>query len=118
MKGLLIKSPWIDLILNARKTWEIRGSNTKKRGKIALIKSGSGMVFGEVNIKDSKELSLEEYQVSREFHGIDSEYSSELPYKKTYAWVLEEPKLYEEPIPYKHPMGAVIWVDLEKQKNT
>ncbi|MGD6960409.1 ASCH domain-containing protein [Rossellomorea aquimaris] len=114
MKGLIVKSPWIELILEGKKTWEIRGSNTKIRGTIALIKSGSGMVYGEVKINDSKELTLKDYQVSNEFHRVQSEHSQALPYKKTYAWVLEKPKIYEEPIPYKHPMGAVIWVNLTR----
>lgn len=38
IRGLILKSPWIDLILDGRKTWEIRGSNTLVRGHIALIK--------------------------------------------------------------------------------
>jgi len=46
MKGLLINSPWIEMILEGKKTWEIRGANTKLRGPIALIKSGSGKVVG------------------------------------------------------------------------
>ncbi|GAF99913.1 unnamed protein product, partial [marine sediment metagenome] len=29
-----------------------------------------------------------------------------------YAWVLEKAKRYDEPIPYTHPLGAVIWVKL------
>ena len=33
MKALVIKQPWVDYILNGKKTWEIRGSNTKIRGK-------------------------------------------------------------------------------------
>lgn len=44
MKEPLIKSPWIDYIFDGRKTWEIRGSNTKIRGSVALIKSGSGIL--------------------------------------------------------------------------
>lgn len=67
MKGLIIKSPWIELILEGKKTWEIRGSNTKIRGPIVLIKSGSKKAFGEVNIIDSRELCLEDYQESRRF---------------------------------------------------
>ena len=35
-----------------------------------------------------------------------------LPYEKTYAWVMAEPKPLSQPIPYKHPSGAVIWVRL------
>ncbi|WP_281975144.1 hypothetical protein [Halobacillus litoralis] len=42
MNGLLVQAPWIDLLLAGSKIWEIRGSNTKKRGRIGLIKSGSG----------------------------------------------------------------------------
>lgn len=117
MKGLLIKSPWIDLILDGKKNWEIRGSNTKKRGEIGLIKSGSGMVYGTVNIVESKELTLEEYQNGSHRHCVNSGDTSQLPYKKTYAWVLNNPIIYETPIPYQHPMGAVIWVDLSKAIN-
>ncbi len=114
MKGLLVKSPWIDLILQGEKSWEIRGSNTKIRGRVGLIKSGSGMVVGTVNIVDSQELTLSDYQQSSARHGVKNEDSLQLPYKKTYAWVLEAPVLYQTPVPYKHPMGAVIWVNLSK----
>jgi hypothetical protein len=39
--GLVIDKPWIDLILDGKKTWEMRSTLTKKRGKIALIRKGS-----------------------------------------------------------------------------
>ncbi|WP_019240210.1 MULTISPECIES: ASCH domain-containing protein [Bacillus] len=112
MKGLIIKSPWIDYILEGKKTWEIRGSNTHIRGKIALIKSGSGMVLGTVDLVDSKKLCLQEYQQSERYHLVPPQDCQQVPYKNTYAWVFENPILFEEPIQYKHPMGAVIWVNL------
>ena len=112
MNGLIIKSPWIDMVLEGTKMWEIRGTNTKIRGPVALIKSGSGKIYGEATIIDSKELTLEDYQTSSEFHCVESKDSVQLPYKKTYAWVFEKPKIYKEPLPYKHPTGAVIWVKL------
>ena len=37
MRGLLIKQPWIDLILDGAKTWELRGSRPSIRGPFALI---------------------------------------------------------------------------------
>jgi hypothetical protein len=48
MIGLLVKQPWIDLILRGVKTWELRGSRTKASGRIALIQSGTGTVVGAV----------------------------------------------------------------------
>ena len=110
MKGLIIKQPWIDLILDGKKTWEVRGSNTKIRGQIELIQSGSGLVVGECEIIDCKELSLKEYQNGFDKHQIMS--ATVLPYKKTYAWVVANARRYEIPRRYKHPNGAIIWVNL------
>jgi hypothetical protein len=44
LDGLLIRAPWIDKILDGSKSWEIRGSQTSKSGRIALIESGTGTV--------------------------------------------------------------------------
>lgn len=114
MNGLLIKSPWIEMILAGRKTWEIRGSKTKKRGQIALIRSGSGLIIGVCEIVGvigplSKGKMLENFSKHRiPPHNL----KHGLPYEKTYAWVLKNVKPLKEPIPYKHPLGAVIWVIL------
>lgn len=115
MKGLLIRAPWIDYIFDGKKTWEIRGSNTNIRGTVALIKSGSGMVFGTVDLVDSKKLSLEEYQLSEKYHCVQKSECLEMPYKNTHAWVVDNPILFDNPIPYKHPMGAIIWVSLYEE---
>ena len=85
MKGLIIKAPWIDYILEGKKTWEIRGSNTNIRGRIALIKSGSGKIFGTVDLVDSKKITLDEYQESERFHCIPRKDCTESPYKNIYA---------------------------------
>lgn len=110
MKGIVIKQPWIDLIFDGKKTWEIRSKTAKIRGKIALIQSGSGLVIGTVELADSKELSFEEYQRSGAFHAIED--TSIIKYKKIHAWVLQNAVRFETPIPYTHPQGAVIWVNL------
>jgi hypothetical protein len=46
MKGLIIKEPWISLILSRKKTRELRSRDTRVRGRIALIRKGSGTVIG------------------------------------------------------------------------
>jgi hypothetical protein len=45
-----MRSPYVDWILAGSKTWEIRGSSTGKRGRIALIQSGSGTVIGVADL--------------------------------------------------------------------
>ena len=50
--ALLIKEPWISMILEGKKTWEIRGSATKRRGRIALVASGTGTVVGTCDLVD------------------------------------------------------------------
>lgn len=111
MKGLIIKSPYIDLILEGKKKWEIRGSNTSIRGRIALIKSGSKKIYGEVDLINSFEINLDEY--NEYCVSLYGNKEKDLPYKKTYAWVVDNPVIYDKPRDYVHPLGAVIWVNLD-----
>jgi len=113
MKGLLIRTPWIDYILDGKKTWEIRGRNTTIRGRIALIRSQSGLVVGEADLVDCIPLDLSEYANTSDKHMVPKTEIDCLPYPSTYAWVLTNSKRYPEPIEYKHPSGAVIWVNLD-----
>jgi hypothetical protein len=114
MKGLLIKTPWIDKILDGFKTWEIRGSNTKIRGPIALIRSGSGTVVGICELEDViGPVSISKLRISKSFHAIPTNrFKKGLPYPNTYAWVMGNIKRLNKPVPYEHPRGAVIWVNL------
>ena len=98
----------MDLILSGKKIWEIRGSNTKTRGKIELIQSGSGLVVGCCEIVDCIELSYCDFQNSINKHQV--KIVNDLPYKRKYAWVINNPQKYETPRKYKHPIGAIIWV--------
>ena len=52
MKGLIIREPWIGMILAGRKTWEMRSRQTPYRGRIGLIRKGTGMVVGIAEIVD------------------------------------------------------------------
>lgn len=45
-KGLVIADPWIGYILDGSKTWEMRSSETSVRGPFALIRKGTGAVWG------------------------------------------------------------------------
>lgn len=36
--------------------------------------------------------------------------------KWKYPWCIEDAKRYDRPMPYKHPQGAVIWVNIDEDK--
>lgn len=113
MKGLIIKSPWIDYILDKEKIWEIRGSSTTIRGPILLIKSGTDKVYGECNLVDCIELDYIGYKNNVSKHHITQITSDILPYKRTYAWVLKDVVRYDTPKKYTKKPGAIVWVNVE-----
>ena len=110
LKGLIIKKHWLDLILSGQKPWEIRGSNTKVRGTICLIESGTGMIKGAVELMDVNQLNSKILPMFKRFHCIED--TNAVSYKHPYAWVMQSPIKLDKPIPYKHPQGAVVWVNL------
>lgn len=113
MKALIIKKPWIDLILEGKKTIEIRGSKTNIRGQIALIASGSGQVIGTCRVNDSINLAEKVDLTDIVIKSCVDETTLRSFYKKPNGWVLSDAKRLSMPVRYKHPMGAIIWVTLE-----
>lgn len=113
-KGLVIRHPWIDLILSGRKTWEMRSKPTSIRGEIALIRAGSGLVCGVATLVDClPPLSLEELRATTSFHAIpDSELEEAYKGGWNTPWVLQDVNRLDPPVPYEHPPGAVVWVNL------
>ena len=47
---LLIRQPWLDLILSGKKTWEIRGTSTNIRRQIWLAEPSTGLCSGQAVI--------------------------------------------------------------------
>lgn len=126
-RALLIREPFISLILMSRKRWELRGTPTKIRGRIGLVKSGSGLILGECEIVgcdgpidhsallNSPNLSSEEREALRR-DGRPPYLEKGSHTSKTYAWILSQPRVYREPVSYRHPSGAIIFVDLTKPR--
>lgn len=108
MDGLIIKKKWLGLILEGKKTWEIRSCNTRKRGLIALIESGSGEVKGTCCVDDSRVFNLDLCS-HWTCHGLSRAGLRSLRYKTIYAWILRKPRRIK-PVKYKHPRGAIVWV--------
>ena len=111
LKGLVIKPNWADLILDGVKTWEIRGSATKHRGPVYIIKSGSGEIFGAARLVECRPFTIDDYHECGYFHQLNN-ISLFTRYNQPWAWVFEDAVRFKEPLSYQHPQGAVIWVNL------
>ncbi len=113
LKGLIIKEPWIGLIIAGKKTWEMRSRDTRVRGRIALIRKGSKFVVGIADLVNTiPDLSVQELRANVARHQVDALQLDE-SFKWKTAWVLDRARSLGEPVPYQHPRGAVIWVDLD-----
>ena len=115
MKGLIVDEPWISLILRGEKCWEMRSQATAVRGIVALIRKGSGTVVGVVRVTGCRgPLDLDELRSDADKHRVPIvEFESGRAAKWTTAWELADAQLLPTPVPYRHPYGAVIWVNLE-----
>lgn len=118
--ALIIDEPWIDYILRGEKTWEMRAQPTHKRGRIGLIRKGSGTIVGEATVVDClAPLSRAQMLENIHKHRIPKEMIVSGQVEKwRYPWVLADVERYETPIPYAHPNGAVIWVNVRELKGS
>jgi hypothetical protein len=121
MKGLIIDEPWITLILQGKKTWEMRKTACHHRGRIALIRKGSGRIVGTANLIDSLQslATAEDYARAETQHRIPAS-RQERAFADGWRtpWVLASARALESFVPYKHPSGAVIWVNLAPEVET
>ncbi|ANC90827.2 hypothetical protein A6A40_02310 [Azospirillum humicireducens] len=114
MKGLVIREPWIDLILSGSKTWEMRSKPTLVRGQIALIRKGSGMVCGVAElVACHSALDRDGLTATGDRHGIGANQIADvLAAGWVVPWELAQVRRLPKPVPYRHPSGAVTWVNL------
>jgi len=115
LSAIPIKEPFIDMILDGEKTWEIRTKFTKKIGLVGLIRSKSGTVVGTATLSEVIQLTQElayENTALMGFRPLTWEEAKDLVGQ--YAWVLKEVVRFKSPVPYKHPSGAVTWVTLDE----
>ncbi|MBY5422297.1 DUF4357 domain-containing protein [Rhizobium leguminosarum] len=115
MRGLIIRQPWIDLILSGEKTWEMRSKATNVRGEIGLIRAKSGLVFGTARLVESRPpLGRLNYMSHRDKHAIPEAMLEEVIGNGwVHPWVLDQIRVLPRPIPYVHPSGAVTFVNLD-----
>lgn len=115
MNGLVIRDPWICLILSGHKIWEMRSKATAARGHVALIRKGSGLVCGTAELVDClPPLSRDELAAAQNRHCIPPEMFDQVAAAGwLIPWVLASARSLAQPVAYSHPSGAVTWVNLQ-----
>ncbi|CAE7230689.1 unnamed protein product [Symbiodinium natans] len=127
-QALVIQSPWTELIFQGQKTWELRGRNLKKRGRVAIAASRTGTLVGEVDFVDAfpvgkkvddtwqpyseRLLDKERFFLLPEniqHHQVRK--PSRMKYKTVYAWIMENPIKYIPSIQYE-PVQGPLWPKL------
>ena len=111
-RSLIIKEPWLSLILSRQKYWEMRTSLARAKiyGWIGLIRQGNvGQIVGITRLVDAiGPLTEQELVRHKDKHCIDYELNPEF-YKWRYAWIFADSQKIE-PVSYSHKQGSVIWV--------
>ena len=111
---LILKQPWLRLILEGKKQLEVRGTSCRKdRGtRIYLALSGAGgVVHGSVEfVACHGPLSAAEYARRASQHCVAG---STLPYETTYGWEVRAPERFAEPVWYPQRQGCVVWAKME-----
>ena len=110
-KGLIIKEPWISMILAGEKSMEMRKTRTHIRGRIALLNKGFIRGFATLYRCDGP-LSYQELVDRNNEHRIPDENIGTIDYPYKYGWMLTNEENLLSPVKYVHPRGAQIWVNL------
>eukprot|EP00435_Cladocopium_sp_Y103_P060361 s1036_g22.t1 len=129
--ALLLKPEWAHAILHNGKDIELRSTPCpSKVGKTVAIGTG-GMLLGQVEIVGcwllchGRDGQVEDHPGNPPFstfrstadrHQVYDE-SIVAEYKNIWAWELKHLIVYSTPKPYFHPKGAIVWIDLTKQRD-
>jgi hypothetical protein len=116
-KGLVIGAKWADLIVRGEKTWELRKRPTSIRGEFGILAKGTGTAVGTAELVDcigplDAKTLMENRHLAQE---SEQEVADDVKNGYVYAWVLANARKFDEPAPYKHPSGAVTWVNLQRE---
>ena len=114
--GLIVKQPWADLIVDARKSWELRGSASLKRERIAILhaawinhwRSEHGWLCQ--NCRKARRSIFMPLDYYKDCHHV-SDFST-FNYKSIFAWVFNHPFRYIRPRRIDQKRGAIVWVKL------
>lgn len=95
--------PYAKMIMDGRKTWEIRWHNTSYRGIVAIIFQNK--ILGTVKIVDvfsATPKELAKFKNHKSNYRRMKKYASRRKLKKLYVWVLNNPTKFTKPKEIKY----------------
>lgn len=101
---LVLREEWLRLILDGKKTQEIRNRKTR-RGLVWL--GLNGKVYGQVEITEVKDLTEEEFRRCGDAHLWPED--RPVPYKRICGYTLANLKVLSQPLPYYRPDSPIGW---------
>ena len=123
MKALSLRQPWADLVVQGRKTLELRTWTVSYRGPIAIHASlkvdeaacrahglqpnqlTTGALVGVVELVEIVALDEDAFHAHAGDHLAEGFFSSPTEEQPIYGWRLANPRELPQPIPYKGSMG-------------
>lgn len=114
-RALIIREPWISLILSGEKTWEMRPNWTSVRGWIGLAAKGTNAVAGLAYLSDCRHpLSASNYDQFFDLHRIPADQTARaIENNWVFPWVLSDVVRLPQLIPFRSAPGAVQFVKLD-----
>ena len=115
IRGLLVRWPYVEMIASGTKKWELRKSNTRIRGPVALV--SRGYLYGFAELSDSFRMSVAKLKGFEKLHRAGDfleDYAR--GHDTLYVWVFKRPIKLPEPVKISYPKGSQMWIALDEEK--
>jgi hypothetical protein len=111
-KGLIVREPFATLIVEGKKTWEIRKSRTRVRGEVLILSGGKAVGSAEL-VDVLGPFTPEELARHGDKHLVDADFLREYSGgKPLYAWVFRNAKKFKGPRKVRVARGAQVWANV------
>ena len=99
---LILRRPWLDLILSGLKTLEVR---SRRLASQPYFLGCRGYIYGSVLVSDAFVVdAAQQWQALLPKHRWDV---AQQPFRVTWAHKLSRVARADPPVPYSHPQGAI-----------
>ena len=103
---LKIKEPWLTMIFEGKKVWEIRWQKLLKKRWLHLSQVGRpGWILGEVKLVGCAQIDKKVLAANFDKHRIPN-CLTKVKYAKIFAWEFKDARMYDVPFKYSSKRGA------------